>query len=308
MKFDMDALIVGGGPAGLGAALSLGRMRRKVLVCDDSRPRNAPSHHVNNLPALDGIHPAEWRKQARADLAKYSTVQFYEGTVLKAEKRQDGFFVQLKDRSLNVRKLILTDGIADRMPPVPGIKELWGVSIFHCAYCHGYEVAGTALGVLGDGEMLLHGLPMFNALSRDLVVFTNGPTQLKQENLDHLRSINILVEQVPLKQVVKTEQGVQLHLEDGRVLLRKALFMVPVLPFQTKSSLGEELGCEKNEWGLFKVNPKGMTSVAGVYAGGDNMTMAQSVLQAAASGSMAGAGAVHEMAMEDFMATGRSEG
>lgn len=302
MQFDYEVLIIGGGPAGLSAAMSLGRLSRTALVCDDNRPRNTPSTHVNNFPSQDGIHPAEWRKKTRKDLEKYKTIELFEGTVLSVQKVDRGFTAQLSSGAIrNFKKVILADGIQDKLPSAPGFKELWGKSIFHCPFCHGFEVRGASLGLIANGELAAHGLPMIYALSRDLIVFTNGKANLSADLQETLRKRNVEVVEETIDHLIYEGEILKaVMLTNGQKKERRALFVAPILPFQSKSSLGESLGCEKTEWGFYKVGERGETTVKGVFAAGDNMTMMQSVLLACASGVAAAAGVIFSLVSEDF--------
>lgn len=304
MKYDHDVLIVGGGPAGLGAGMALGRMLRSALICDDSRPRNAPSEHLNNFPTRDGVHPAEWRKEARKNLEKYATVRCFEGTVQSIVKIEEGGFMtdlSSGDRR-SFRRVVLADGVRDRLPDAPGFKELWGKAVFHCPFCHGYEARGQALGTVANGAMAAHALPMHFGLTQDLVLFTNGRADLPVELREAMDRRKVQLVESPIRALL--HEGTVLkavELEDGRIVKRDALFAAPVPPFETKSRLGEMLGCEKTELGLFKVNEMNETTVKGVYAAGDNMTRQHSVLHASGHGVTAGAGIVSDMLHGEFM-------
>ncbi|WP_367898680.1 NAD(P)/FAD-dependent oxidoreductase [Leptospira sp. WS58.C1] len=303
MKFDHEVLIIGGGPAGLSAALSLGRMSRTALVCDDSRPRNAASSHLNNFPTRDGIHPAEWRKLVKKDLEKYNTIGFFEGSVLSVERSGSGFIARLSsDQTFHFKKVILAYGVEDKELPIRGYKELWGKSIFHCPYCHGFEVRGSKLGLIGNGDMLMYMLPLIYDLASELIVFTNGKADLKEEQINLLNKKKIpLIEDKITDFVYEGEKLKVVILENGHKVEREALYSLPSFPYKLKSQIGEELGCEKDQFGFYKVGEKGKTSVDGVYACGDNASGAHSVLLAAASGGMAAAGVVHELLSEKLL-------
>lgn len=304
MKFDYEVLIIGGGPAGLSAALALGRMSRTALVCDDSRPRNAASSHLNNFPTRDGIHPAEWRKLARKDLEKYNTVNFFEGSVLSVDKAGSGFIAKLSsDQIFHFKKVILAYGVEDKYLSVPGYKELWGKSIFHCPYCHGFEVRGSKLGLIGNGETLFYMLPLIYDLASDLIVFTNEKAEFKEEQKDLLKRKKIrFIEDKIASFIYEGEKLKAVTFENGETVEREALYALPTFPYKLKSKIGEELGCEKDQFGFYKVGERGKTSVDGVYACGDNANGAHSVLLAAASGGMAAAGIVHELLSENLLA------
>lgn len=298
MKDQYDVLIIGAGPAGLSAAMTLGRMLRTALVCDNGQPRNVASAHLNNFPTRDGIDPARWREEARENLEKYATVEFFVGTVASVGKTAGrGFRAELSSgATVRFRKVILADGINDRLPPIPGFRELWGKSVFHCPYCHGYEARGQALGIVGNGERAMHLLMMCQGLSKDLILFTNGDAPLSDGQRAILTRQNIRLEERRITHLVAQGEALtSVALEDGRQIAREALFVASVLPFQTKSDIGERLGCEKLETGLYKVTQGNETTVEGVYAAGDNMTGQHSVLQACANGATAGAFAVHQL-------------
>ncbi|MGJ4790120.1 NAD(P)/FAD-dependent oxidoreductase [Leptospira koniambonensis] len=303
MKFDYEVLIIGGGPAGLSAALALGRMSRTALICDDSRPRNAASSHLNNFPTRDGIHPAEWRKLVRKDLEKYDTINFFEGSVLSVEKSRSGFVAKLSsDKTFHFKKVILAYGVEDKYLPIPGYKELWGKSIFHCPYCHGFEVRGSKLGLIGNGETLFYMLPLIYDLSSDLIIFTNGKAEFKEEQKDLLNKKKIrFIEEKITGFIYEGEKLKSVTFENGENIEREGLYALPTFPFKLKSTIGQELGCEKDQTGFYKVGERGKTSVDGVYACGDNASGAHSVLLAAASGGMAGAGVVHELLSEKLL-------
>ncbi|PJZ24606.1 alkyl hydroperoxide reductase [Leptospira hartskeerlii] len=303
MKFDYEVLITGGGPAGLSAALALGRMSRTALICDDSRPRNAASSHLNNFPTRDGIHPAEWRKLARKDLEKYNTISLFEGSVLSVEKSGPGFVAKLSsDKTFHFKKIILAYGVEDKFLPVPGYKELWGKSIFHCPYCHGFEVRNAKLGLIGNGDTLFFMLPLIYDLASDLVIFTNGKAEFKEEQRALLHKKKIpFTENTITGFIYEGEKLKSVSFENGENVERDGLYALPTFPFKLKSTIGEELGCEKDHFGFYKVGERGKTSVDGVYACGDNASGAHSVLLAAASGGMAGAGVVHELLSEKLL-------
>ncbi|HYX35587.1 MAG TPA: NAD(P)/FAD-dependent oxidoreductase [Oligoflexus sp.] len=302
MTSNYEVLVIGAGPAGLSAAMSLGRMGRHVLLCDDERPRNAASEHLNNFPTQDGINPREWRKRAREDLGKYKTVHFYQGSVLGIEKNGQHFRARFAVREpLNFRKIILAYGIVDHFPPISGMSELWGKSVFHCPYCHGFEVKNTRLGLIGNGQFAEHMLPMLYSLSADMILFTNESQDLDAEFIKKLEAKNVRLVDGKIKELVHENYRLKfLVLENGDTFERDGLFLAPMLPLQSKSELGQLLGCEKNDMGFYKIGMMGNTTVEGVFAAGDITTRMHSVLSSAATGQLAGAGAVAELVAEDF--------
>lgn len=300
MKKNYDVLILGGGPAGLSAALAIGRMARTALVCDDGRPRNASSQHLNNFPSQDGVHPADWKIKVKKDLHKYNTIEIENKTV-KTLQKEDGFFeAVVGEEVITFKKIILAHGIEEQLPTISGIRELWGKSVLHCSYCHGYEVQNKKLGLILDSNMAINTLPSIYGLSKDLIVFTNGfeIDSLLREKI-HKKEISII--ETKIKSLTFEEDLLKgIVLDDDRIVVREKLFLSPQTPFLMKSPLGESLGCEKNEFGIYKVSPKNETSVSGVFACGDIMGMAQTTLLAAATGNLAGAGAVGALLSEEF--------
>jgi thioredoxin reductase len=301
MNPDHDVLILGGGPAGLGAAMALGRLRRTALVCDDFRPRNLPAEHMHNFPGEEGVPPLEWRKKARRDVERYDTIRFFEGGVTSASRVAGGFEATLSSgRILRFRKLILAHGILDRLPPIPGVEELWGRSVFHCPFCHGYESRDRRIGLIADGPQAMHLLPMLFGLSSDLVVFANGKSRLEAEQRAMLQRRGVRLVEQPVERIVHQDLRLQGVLAGAELVERDAVVVVGQVPPQMKSAVGESLGCEKTDTGLYKVGEGNRTTVPGVYAAGDIMTTQQTVLGAAASGQAAGIAAVQDLSKEDF--------
>lgn len=144
-----DALVIGGGPAGLQAALTLARVHREVVLVDDDRPRNSMSAHMHNVISLDGSPPAEFRAQGRRDLAAYDTVTLLDDAVRSLDRTDDGFLAHTESGAeLRARRVVLATGVRDELPDVPGLAELWGTLVHHCPFCHGHELAGGRIGLL----------------------------------------------------------------------------------------------------------------------------------------------------------------
>lgn len=298
---DYEVLVIGGGPAGLAAAMAFGRLGRKALICDDRQPRNQASSHINNFPGHDGIDPESWRQKVRSELTKYPTLQLHTDRVrqaLKADNPAHGFDVQLQSGAeLKVQKILLAYGVKDQFPEIKNIHALWGQTVVHCPYCHGFEFRDQPLAVLGDGDMLLHMLAMLLGLSSDVMAFSNGPSTLTPEQKQKIAAKNIRLIETPVSQLEHT--GTQLEalvLSNGERVPRHALYLMPKFPFSRSSDIGESLGCKVNDFGWYEVDPFGQTNVPGVYAAGDIAgTHGQSVLNSAASGSMAASRIIGEI-------------
>jgi thioredoxin reductase len=296
--FRYDAVVVGGGSAGLSAALVLGRSRRWTLVLDAGEPRNAPSRGVHGFFSRDGIPPKELLQIAREQLAPYPSVEVRSARAASARGRDGDFEVILDDGSVvRARKLLLATGVSDELPEKPGFKELWGRGVYHCPYCHGWEVRDRPLAVLNSGEGAAEHTALIRNWSRDLVLLTDGPANLNKEGRRTLRALDVPVREERILGLEGVPDGTdgglrRIHFENGSSLAREGLFYMP--PQRQVSKLAQMLGCEIVAMGpvpaVVKSDPTTReTTVAGVYVAGDagNAVQAQAALLAAASGANA---------------------
>lgn len=301
MNQNLDVLIVGGGPAGLTAALTLARGGRIVMVCDDGHPRNARASHMQNFPSRDGTPPAEFRDQIKKDLAKYEHVSFNNKGVQSITKNNLQFEVVLNDQTkLSSKKIILAHGVRDILPDLPGVNEIFGKSLFFCPYCHGYEHKNQPLALLGNGDFIIHMSAIVSGLTNDLKIFTNGPATIPKEQLQHLEKKNIEVIEDEIESFIHEGDNLQaIRLKNNKIIPR--LFAFTHANFKLRSDLGILLGCELTEMGLYKIDEMGKTSVHGVYAAGDIVGMRHSVLMACNSGQLAAASTNYEILSERFV-------
>ena len=258
MKHSYDVVIIGGGPAGLTAGLTLGRGGRSVLILDEGKGRNAPAAHMQNFPSRDGTPPEDFKAQIRDDLKKYEDVKFERTKVFSLEKVDQGFLV---NGLVFAKKIILAHGVRDILLPIPGMQELWGKTIFHCPYCLVYEFKNKRLGLLADEKTAEHMIPLLSGLSPDVKHFEMGSVESFIHEGSVLKGVKLL---------------------NGEVVARDALLFKPAQEFTT--DLGIRLGCEKTDLGFYKVDDNGMTTLPGVYAAGDITEMRQAVLMACAAG------------------------
>lgn len=276
MNTESEVAIIGGGPAGLTAALALGRIGKKVLIFDDNKGRNFPAHHMMNFPSRDGTPPREFKEMIIKDLRKYSEVALRQETVNDIQIRKNSFIINGK---FEVKLVLLAHGIHDVLPDIPGIRDLWGRSVFHCPYCHGHEFKRQKIGVMeSDSKYLSHMVPLLLSLSGDVTIFTNNanpeiPTQLLKKTKLVTSKVREITHDGHNLEAVVTEEG---RFEIDGLVIKPPQILT--------TDIGTKLGCELNEFGLYKTDSMGMTTVPGIYAAGDIVETRQAVILACASG------------------------
>lgn len=291
-----DVVVIGGGAAGLSGAVTLARSRRSVLVIDSGDPRNAPAGNVHNLLGREGLPPAELYKAGRAEVAEYGG-ELREGVAERAERTADGFLVTLADGSeVSGRRLLVTTGLIDELPEIPGLRERWGNDVAHCPYCHGWELRGRRIGVLATGPLSLHQAQMWRQLSDDVVYLLNGGPAPAAEQAEQLAARRIPVVREPVEQVlVEDDRITGVRLAGGRTL---GLEVVVVGPrFVARSALLESLGLEPvpmemngHEVGVrIAAEETGATAVPGVWVAGNVTNLGATVAVAAAAAQTAAA-------------------
>src|SRR5262245_7872273 len=281
-----DVIVVGAGPAGLSAALMLGRSRRRVLVCDTGRPRNAASRAMHGYLTRDGMPPREFLAVARDQLQQYDTVEVRDVEVVEAVCSGARFRVALADGSTFAsRKLLIATGVADNVPDIPGFHELYGRGVFHCPYCDGWEVRDRPLAIYGRGARGL-GLSLeLTGWSRDLVLCTDGPSEIDADGLARLARNGIRVRQDRLVRLEGGETLERVVFAGGDALPRAALFFTTGQTQQSPLALA--LGCEFNDKGTVRTGKYESTHLPGLYVAGDASRAVQWVVVAAAEGAEA---------------------
>jgi thioredoxin reductase len=305
-----DVVVVGAGSAGLSAALVLGRSRRRTLVLDGGEPRNAPSSGVHSFFSRDGILPAELLRIGREQLELYRSVEVRRARATGAAGEDGGFEVTLDDGStVEARKLVLASGVVDELPETPGFRELWGRGVYHCPYCHGWEVRDRPLAVYARGEEAIERATLIRNWSRDLVVLSDGPSGLDAAGLERLASLGVPVKEARISRLAsadaRAEHGkdgpVRVLFEDGVEISYAGLFYMPTM--RQRSGLAESLGCEFVEAGPVSVvgsDPLTReTTVPGVYVAGDAGNPIHQAILAASTGASAGAFANNALTRED---------
>ncbi len=297
LHLDPEVLVVGGGAAGLSAALVLGRARRRVLVVDAGEQSNRAAGHVGGLLGHDGTPPAALYDLGRAQLAPYPTVALREDRVVGARPDGDGFAVTLASgATATATRIVLAAGMRYAVPELTGAAALWGESVFHCPFCHGWEVRDRPLAVLGAGEHDVMRALLLRGWSDDVVLLTDGPAGLDADARATLAAARVAVEERGVARLLGEHRLTGIELADGTVLAREGL-LVPAR-LEQRSDLVAQLGPELTGLGTVAVDGRGATSVPGLFAAGDVTTTMPSVAAAVAGGSAAAAGVVHNLLVE----------
>ncbi len=294
---EYDVVVIGGGAAGLSAALVLTRARRRVLVVDSGAPRNAPAAHMHGFLSRDGAAPGELLAIGRDEVKGYGGEIADE---VVASVRRDGsrFRVQFADdRPVWARRLLIATGLRDELPEIPGLRERWARDVLHCPYCHGYEVRDRTLGVLGGGPMTAHYTQLIRQWADDVVLFTppGSLTEAQQEELT-ARAIGVVEGEVA-RVLVTGDRLSGVEMTDGRVVPREALFVPPT--FVPNDALLVNLGAERNTDGWVVTDATGRTSVPGVWVAGNVANPRAQVIVAAGEGSAAAAFLHADLVAED---------
>jgi thioredoxin reductase len=295
---EYDVAVVGGGAAGLSAALVLTRARRRVVMIDAGAPRNAPAAHMQGFLSRDGMPPAELVAAGREEVAGYGG-HLLRGTVDAVRPcERGGLEVLLTDgRELSARRVLVTTGLRDELPDLPGIRERWGRDLLHCPYCHGYEVRDQPVGVLGGTpEAVQHAL-LVRQWSGDVVFFTHTGTLTATER-EQLMAREVGIVDGPVARLLVEDDRIRgVELEDGRVVPRTAVFVRPA--FVPNDDLLTALGCATHDNGWVVADPTGRTSVAGVWVAGNAVNPRAQVVTAAGEGSAAAIAINADLVEED---------
>ena len=278
-----DVAIIGGGAAGLSAALVLGRARRSVVVVDAGEPRNAPAAHMQGFLSRDGTPPADLLRMARAEVRRYGA-EIAEDRVVDASA---GFELRLGGGGVvAARQVLIATGAADVLPDVPGASERWGRDLLHCPYCHGWEVRDRPVGVLATGPASVEHAHLLRQWTEDVVLFTHThPVSPAERAALGARGIAV-VDGAVARLVVSDDRLRAVQLADGRAVPREALFIRPALRAHPAGPAAA-LGCELDADGLVRTDADGRTSVPGVWAAGNATNPRAQVITAAGEGSAA---------------------
>ncbi|WP_156411688.1 NAD(P)/FAD-dependent oxidoreductase [Nocardioides sp. Soil805] len=302
-----DVVVIGGGAAGLGGAMALGRSKRSVLVIDAGKPRNVPAGHAHNYLGREGVPPLELLADGRVEVAAYG-VEVVADRVVGLSGDVDAFLVTTEGgRRYGARRVLVTAGVVDELPNVPGLTERWGIDVLHCPYCHGWEVRDRAIAVLGTTPMAGHQALLFRQLSDDVVVVVHDGVELPEDEMERLGAIGVrFTRGTPREVVTDGEKLVGLRLADGSVLERDAI-VVASKPHVRTDFLGP-MGIEPTPFemngiafgSVIAVQPAtGATSVPGIFAAGNATDISMILIASAAHGTRVGAWINAELANAD---------
>jgi thioredoxin reductase len=298
-----DVAIIGGGAAGLSAAVTLSRARRKIVLIDAGAPRNSPAAGVHGFLTRDGISPAELVAAGSREVVGFGGL-ILAGEATAARPTEAGFAVSLADgRSVRARRLLVTTGLVDELPDIPGVRSRWGRDVLHCPYCHGWEVRDQAIGVLGTTERAVHQALLFRQWTSDVVLFLHTapvPTAAESEQLA-ARGVQVLPGTVASLEIAG-DRLVGVRLDGGAVVPRQAVTVMP--RFAARSELLVSLGLTTTPHPMgvgdyIAAGPTGLTDIPGVYVAGNVTDLMAQVVGAAAGGVMAAAAINLDLIAED---------
>jgi thioredoxin reductase len=296
-----DVVIIGGGPAGLAAGLTLGRGRKRVLLCDAGPPRNAAAVRVQNFVTRDGTPPSEFRRIAREQLSRYPGVEIADLRVAQIDGSRGAFQLELSGATVAARRVLLSTGMIDELPPIEGFKELWGHSIYACPYCHGWEVQDRRFACLATTPEMLTFSIFLRGWTSDVVALTHGGADIPDAMRVQLDAARVRVDARRISRLVGHGGHLQrVEFEDGQALDRDVLFAHPA---QRQVDLVHKLGLALDEKGFVRVDDTRETSAPGIYAAGDLVSPMQSAAIAAGSG-MAAAAALNRALTVELVTTG----
>lgn len=293
--------IIGAGPAGLNAALVLGRCGRDVIVFDSGQPRNAVSRGLHGYLTRDGMHPKELRSFGRQEVQKYPSVTFVDATVQRIHPKHGRFDIAIDDgTTVEAEIVLLATGRVDVLPDKPGFREFYGRGVYHCPYCDGWEHRDQKIVTYGDGPRVVDLTVALLTWSKHLTVCATHPDQLTADHRSLLQALGVAIAPAPLARVSGVSSGElnAAHLEDGTTLPCQALFFTADLP--QKSPFAQDLGCELDEGGSVVCREHAATGVPGLYVAGNVRGGVHLAIMAAAEGAEAAIAINEELAEREL--------
>ncbi|CAH0122796.1 MULTISPECIES: NAD(P)/FAD-dependent oxidoreductase [unclassified Paenibacillus] len=299
-----DVAIIGGGPAGLNAALVLGRARKHIAVIDEGRPRNAVTREAHGFLTRDGIRPGEFRRIAKEEISAYPSVRFVAETAVSIAGTDGRFQIETEQgQTIASKKILFAVGMKDRPLGIPGLAEVYGKSAFVCPYCDGWELRDQPLVIIVKGAGLMHFAPLISGWTNRFTVCTNGPDELTDTQREELQRHQVPLYDSPIRSIDSNEGIVQqVVLEDGTTVPCRGIFFQPELV--TGSDLPRAIGCQMTEAGAVVVDEFGKTNVPGVYSAGDAASRMYQAIAAASMGAIVAAAMNNELNMEAWNRNG----
>ena len=299
-----DVVVVGGGPAGLAAAVALGRSRRNVVLVDAGKPRNAPADGAHNVLGQEGIPPQDLLARGRAEAEAYG-VRIVSGVATGAAGVLDDFTITVNSGAVQVRarRVILATGLVDDLPTIPGVAEAWGHSVLHCPFCHGWEVRDQRIAILGRNENAMHQVLLFRQLSEHVTLFLHDAPEPTGEQWEQLAALGVEVVTPRVDRLVVDGTQVRaVNIAGGRSFEVDAVVVAP--RFVARTALYEELGGERmsTPFGeqIAATDARGATPVPGVWVAGNVSELAAMIATSAAAGVMVGAAVHGDLAVADL--------
>ncbi|MGO0061137.1 NAD(P)/FAD-dependent oxidoreductase [Brevibacillus fluminis] len=300
----LDVVIIGGGPAGLNAALMLGRAKKHVAVIDHGRPRNAVTREAHGFLTRDGISPGEFRKIAREEIRAYPSVSFVTDKVVSIAGSNGQFQCETaQGRTVKSKKVLFAVGMKERPLNIPGLAEVYGKSAFVCPYCDGWELRDRQLVVIINGAEAMRFAPLLAGWTNRFAICTNGPDELTKAQREELRRHRVPVFDAPIRSIDSNDGIVRrVVLKDGRIIPCTGIFFKPKLV--TGSDLPRVIGCHVTEAGMVVVDEFGKTNVPGVYSAGDAASRRYQAISAAAAGAFTAMAMNNELNWEAWKRNG----
>lgn len=295
----LDCIVIGGGPAGLNASLVLGRARRKTILFDDNKPRNAVTSESHGFMTRDGINPQELKRIAQEELGKYPDVTIEKQRVQNFIKENGIFHITSQDGQVfDAKKVILATGFKDVLPTIDRIHEFYGTSLFSCPYCDGWELRDRALAVISDNPWAFHMAKIVSNWTGDLILCTNGKDRISKDEKELLESRGIKVFEDTIRSLDgENGQLKTIVFESGQKVLREGGFVTP--GWQQATDFGQLLGCKLNDRGGIETDAFKQTNIEGLFACGDTTISGPSQLIIAAGEGVIAASSVNAFLIEE---------
>lgn len=279
-----DAIIIGGGPAGLSAALNFGRGLKRTLIIDADQPRNGVTEESHGYLTQDGVSPGEFRKSAQRDALKYEDVSLERDRVTNIEKHEDRFIVSTSSAHFTSRQVLLAAGLREKGPDIKNFEQFYGTSVFYCPWCDGYELRNRRLAVMVDEDSIAHMPMLISNWSKDILICSNGKDIISEENKEILANKGFKYNETAISEMTGSSGLVEsLIFEDGTV--ENIEGMIVKMEWDTKFDFLENLNLKRGKKGELEVDQFGETSIPGLFTAGETKTnFAGQLINAAANG------------------------